>query len=102
MNPFASSRDVYKVIGVSTAHIEESDAERLASSHHSMIMPRDTGAFVKLYAEDQSEPRDLSEDFPGFSQAFYGVLHCARSAGFGMVELDADAETYDDLPTFSW
>lgn len=101
------SIDRYTVIAVSTAHIHAADAERLLemgkSDDHQMILSRDTGAFVKMYLSDSSgEERDIEQDFPGFSDAFYNVLRSAYSAGYLMVEFDSDADTYEFLEAFDW
>lgn len=91
-----STRDQYRAIGVSTAHIPQADRDLLVSVNHTRILSRDTGAFVTLC--DAEMP--LPEQFPGFSKAFYEVLELAAIAGFEMVEFDADATEYDHLPAF--
>jgi len=106
INDFVNSSDQYKVICLSTAHIRQSDAERLREMGEdievSMILSRETGGFVKLYPDLEDEPRILEADYPGFSDEFYNVLNQAKLAGFTMVEFDNAATEYEFLPAFDW
>lgn len=98
--------DQYKVIGISTCHIKQSDAERLRllgeDADVTMIMSRESGAFLKLYPDEPGEPRVLETDYPGFSMWFYHVLSQVKLAGFEMVEFDNAATQYESLPAFDW
>ena len=87
--------DQYRALGVSTAHITESDCLRLTESDHSRIAARETGAFVKLYPYP---PIPHHRTMPGFSDHFYAVLNAVQKAGYNMVEFDADADTHNCLP----
>jgi hypothetical protein len=104
INELKRSDDQYKVIGISTGHLPESDMKRLTEMGEdadvTMVLSRETGVFVKLYASEV--PRDLVLDYPGLSETFYHVLGLARDAGFGMVEFDADATAYDGLAWHEW
>ncbi|NLC21322.1 MAG: hypothetical protein GX771_05330 [Halomonadaceae bacterium] len=104
INELKRSEDQYKVIGISTGHLPECDMKRLATmggaTGSTMILPRESGVLVKLY--ESEEPRNLADDYPGLSDAFYCVLGLARDAGFGMVEFDADATAYEGLPWHEW
>jgi hypothetical protein len=100
-----TTEDQYKVIGVSTCHIMAADAARLEQIRregNNMVMPRDTGAFVKLYPDIDGETRNLEEDYPGFTDAFYNVLKLAKEAGYSMVEFDSAATEYESLSSFDW
>jgi hypothetical protein len=99
------TEDQYKIIGVSTCHIMAADASRLEyvrQEGSNMILVRDTGAFVKLYPDVDGEVRNLEEDCPGFSDAFYNVLRLAKEAGYSMIEFDSDATEYESLSSFDW
>lgn len=67
-----------------------------------MIMHRDSGAFVKLYMDEDREHRDITLDYPGFSPSFYRALQVAKEAGFQMVEFDSDAQVYELLEWHEW
>jgi len=96
------SLDQYRTIGISTAHITATDAQRLDIVDHPRLLARDTGAFIKLLPMVDDDTDTLAGQFPGFSDAFYQVLATALAAGYQMVELDADATQYDHLPVFEW
>ncbi|KXS55065.1 MAG: hypothetical protein AWU57_568 [Marinobacter sp. T13-3] len=96
LNELNGAEDQYRCLGVSTAHITQADRDHLDTIDSSRVMPRATGAFVKLYLHPNIP--GYNHNLPGFSDAFYGVLHAAQSAGFRMVEFDTDAATYESLP----
>lgn len=106
VNELMNSGDQYKVIGINTCHIRQSDADTLTMLGEDpcvpMILERDTGAFVKLYPDMKDEKRVLEVDYPGFSEAFYHVLAQAKLAGYTMVEFDNAAAEYEMLPQYEW
>lgn len=110
MNPvdqlLGTRREEYHCLAVSTAHIRESDAkelQRLADAPPDvcdMIMARESGFFVKLFADENAEQR--LNYYPGLSHEANALLELACRAGYLMVELDCDALRYPGLPEFSW
>lgn len=102
--PLAASSDQYKVLSVSVAHLERDDSDhddldtldRLADEPEcNMIMGRETGWCVKLYADEQGENK-----YAGMSDAFHAILRAAHQAGYRMVEFDVAGEEYALFPTF--
>lgn len=95
-----SGYESYKVIALSTAHISCDDSENLMdmadSSDYGMIMSRDSGFFIKLYSESESN------HYKELSDAANLILSWAFNQGARMVEFDCDAGEVEGLPVFAW
>jgi hypothetical protein len=92
------SEDQYKTIGISVNHVSEADRESLSElaidESCGMVLERDTGWFIKLYDESDSNNRhSISDDLKS-------LLESCLSAGYRMVEIDCDAKIYESLPTY--
>lgn len=94
-----AANDQYKALGVSVCHIplDEHDAlNKLAGDPDcNMIMGRDTGWFIKLYDEIES-----NLGYNGLGEEFHNILVSAVKAGYRMLEIDTDAQVHDEFPTF--
>lgn len=84
----------YRCVALSTAHLTPNDVAELSAlcGSNPMIMARDTGWFVKLYEEVESNVR------PELSDTYNAIISAAVAAGFRLVEFDADATVIDGLP----
>lgn len=91
--------DFYKVVVLSTAHLTESDKDAMELGDHEnsqMIMKRDTGFFVKLYDE-------LESNYCGFmSESLLKIIRWAHHERFSMIEFDSDARELSQFETFDW
>ncbi len=98
-HPLAASQDSYRVISISTAHLSPGDIIGLDSlandSECQMVMKRDTGYFVKLYDDIET-----NNGFIGHSDSFDNIVINAYEAGYRMIEFDCDATIYACLPAF--
>jgi hypothetical protein len=93
-----NSIDQYKTVGISVDHISEADRDSLselaADESCGMILERDTGWFIKLYEDIDSNNRYL------ISEGLKSLLESCLKAGYRMIEIDCDAQTYENLPTY--
>lgn len=91
--------DFYKVVVLSTAHLTEGDKDAMELGNHDnsqMIMKRDTGFFVKLYDEVES-------NYCGFmSESLLKIIRWAHHERFSMIEFDSDARELSQFETFDW
>lgn len=102
---------ITKNLEASTAHITPGDAsilDRYAEPHRVAVPPvvvykYDEGYFI-FVPEDAEDFKDtiLSASREGLSQNFLDLMSCARQNKCKYVQLDADGETYPDLPTHKW
>ncbi|MEL0637630.1 hypothetical protein V6259_12755 [Marinomonas sp. TI.3.20] len=92
-----NSRDSYRTLGISTAHFRHSDILALSdiALDNQMISERDTGFFIKLYSDDEPLLGDIT-----ISDDFHSVIKVIFAAGFGHIEIDCDANTYENLPLY--
>lgn len=91
--------ETYSVLAASTGHIELADngALRVAASQTGMVMARHTGYFIKLYQNDKA-----ANIRPGYSSSLQKLIEFAHDKGFGMIELDCDAETLEGFDLHDW
>ena len=82
-------QESYKTVCISTGDITERDIGMLEESDSNMVMSRDTGFFLKLYEERESN----MEEFGGVSLRLLSIIQAAHGAGYRMIEIDADAQT---------
>lgn len=101
--------ELFQTIALSTTHLSPVMMQRLteeaASGANNMVMARDTGFFIKLYAktgdrDEQFDPLggDSQERYP--CQAFHHLMSWASSQGIAVVELDVDAATLEAFEVF--
>lgn len=103
----ANTDDRYNCVCVSTAHLTPHDREAalpILAAETNMVAERDTGFFVKLYEDaDYYDPEAPGAEYNKFrilSQQALTILRDAHSAGYRMVEFDADADVYSVYPEF--
>lgn len=91
--------ETYSVLAVSTGHIELEDngALKLAASQTGMVMTRATGFFIKLYQDDKAA--NLRCDY---SPSLRQLIEHAFDNGFGMIELDCDADALEGFDLHDW
>lgn len=94
-----STRDQYKVIGVSTAHLTTSDMLELTAisfsdTGNSMVFSRDSGFIQKLFKEQEYNTN------PSMSDSYNHILKTIHEAGFLMVEFDSAAEIHSCFQEF--
>ena len=89
---------ITRALDASTVHITQEDAQNL-----------DRGDAVACYTLDEygwlvyvGEPESDLENYPGFSDAFLGLISSCREHGCEYLRLDKDGADYDDMPTFDW
>ena len=86
----ATAVETYKVMALSTAHLTEDDirilTEEANDSDEWMVMQREPGFFIKLYADES----DLNYTH-GHSQTLKQIIRYAVSHGYEMIEFDRDA-----------
>jgi hypothetical protein len=91
--------DQYRVIGVSTAHLSESDRSMLetlsTNPDCNMVMGQESGWFIKLYEEPEN-----NTGYAGMSDNFHQLLNKVHESGYRMVEFNCDADVHEALPTF--
>lgn len=85
-----SSVDTYQVICINSSHLIDSDKDLLDNLGTStgMIMKRDTGWFVKLYEDLES---NYLYDSSNELKKLFELCH---AAGYRMIEFDCDASFY--------
>lgn len=91
--------ETYRVIALSTAHIEHSDVATLSAAvdESNMVMKRDTGFFIKLYLNS------LAGNFrKDYSKSLKEVIAYAFDNNFEMIELDSDAPVIQELNQHDW
>lgn len=92
------SEDSYRTIGISNYHLSGADTvvlDDLASDPEcNMVLKRDTGWFVKLYESPDANTH------ASMSLNLNSILSACLSAGYRMIEFDADANLYQKLQTF--
>jgi len=92
-----ATEDQYKTIAVSTIHLSEQDKARLTELADdkmcNMVLERDTGWFIKLYDETESNEH-------GVSDSLNLIFTVCLEAGFRMIEFDCDAQSYECLSTY--
>lgn len=90
--------ETYKAVALSTSHLSPDDMdlfERVVSMHnYNMLTKRETGFFLKLYGELESDQREE------FSATLNRVIAMALNAGALMIEFDADATVVDGIPRY--
>jgi len=93
---------VFKVLDISTGHMEQRDAELLDKWHSSgsLLIPptyvlAEYGYLVYCRGPREAETNELS-------QAVQTILAWARSLGCDYVRFDRDGRQYDGLPIFDW
>ena len=90
----------YKTICFSTAHITYDDSVLLgemADQELGTVAIRSTGYFVKVL-----QPNYVNMEIYGHMPSLYQLVIIAINNGYECIELDRDAKTYDNLPTFNW
>ncbi len=95
INPLAINPEYNKAVCVSTAHISIQSSLALSklSKSNDMIHSREFGYIIKLF---EDLPDNLS--YQGVDDSLNTVIKMAHKAGFRLLEIDADAKIYDDLP----
>lgn len=102
---------VDRILNVSTSHItthdhnllltkNEDDACKVAACFSSY--PYDEGWFLYLYDNPSSGFHAKDMTAAGFSHAFCDIVKFAVENKCSLIRLDADAEQYEDFPTFNW
>lgn len=97
LESMGQSIDAYNCIGINTSHLStmaQSDLNGLAHTSE-MIFARDTGWFVKLYDDVESN----NEMFKDSAELQY-IAELALASEHRMIEFDGDAAYYDGLPKF--
>jgi hypothetical protein len=91
--------ETYSVLAASTGHIELADngALKVAASQTGMVMHRHTGYFIKLYRDDKA-----ANIRPDYSPSLQKLIEHAFDEGFGMIELDCDAEALEGFDLHDW
>jgi len=90
--------EIYKTLVVSAAHLEELDLYKLSGT--TMVGSRDTGAFIKLYVEEELVHEMCCDR--QVSQNCTDLLVFALRRGFRMVEVDCDGPIVIGLPVHEW
>lgn len=83
----ANNPESYRVLAISTEHLEISDKEvldNLARGDEGMVFERDTGYFVNLYEEEYNL-------HPDYSESLKSLICRALTNGYRMIEFDSDA-----------
>ena len=62
-------------------------------------MGRETGFFIKLYEDEQSEDVNL---YHGYSETIKDIIRWAYESGYRMIEFDCDANVLPQFPVFDW
>ena len=96
----------FKMLDMSTGHLEQTDCELLESEGSSgsdqlpvSAVQYEEGFYVNLANVDLA---NMDRDWAKFSHHFQRVLRLAKEAGFDFINFDRDGETYEDLPRFDW
>lgn len=100
---------IKKMAEVSTAHLEQSDAELLdrialqQMGYPGIVANYEEGFFVTVpldpayFLDDDQRIGEL-----GFSQAYRRLLRDARGQGIRALWIDRDSDLFDDYPVFDW
>jgi len=86
--------EIYKMLTLSTAHINSTTAELLDQLQSPVVYNKsEYGWFIYLnYLKDDTNiPNDLAQ-----------VIQFAKDRGIALLCLDCDAETVDGLPTYEY
>lgn len=91
--------ETYSVLAVSTGHITLADngALKVAGYQTNMVMTRSTGFFIKLHQDNREE--NIRDDY---SPSLNKLIEFAFDKGFGMIELDCDAEVLEGFDLYDW
>jgi len=96
--------ETYQVVALSTGHLSAEDIDVLTrlskDTARNMILGRDTGFIVKLYAPDPGEPDPQSNYDQDYSESLVKIVRWATSQGFQMIEFDADAPALSEFPVY--
>lgn len=93
-------REMYKMLGVSTAHIKESTSDYLNNNESPIPVYRktseteDCGWFICV-PETRTEYSDVPEDLKA-------VIDFAKSKKVDWIMFDSDAAIYQELPVYEW
>lgn len=102
-----------KILGVSTGHITQDDAERLtdyafngSEDLPTRIMDDEYGTLIHCMSEDilkdtteNSEAKDALDEL---SEEFWNIYKAASAAGYDYILFDRDECEDPDWPTFEW
>lgn len=94
------SVESYRVMAISTCHIQKEDTEaltNLAKRGDGMIMERDTGFFIKLYG-DELEGNERTD----YSEFLNQIIRYAFEHGFQMIEIDQAGPEVAGFTVFNW
>lgn len=94
-----ASIESYKVVSLSTGHMSHEDSQKLdlIARTSGMVHARDSGFFIKLYADN------LENNYiESCSKAFNEVIKFAFNNGFEMIEFDEAAPDLTGFATFDW
>lgn len=96
LNSKLLKQEQYKVVCISTGDIHESDMDVLAgiSVNSDMVANRESGFFVKIY--DDAESNDL--EYGELSGVARDIIEAARELGFTMIEISCDVLCMGDEP----
>lgn len=91
--------ETYSVLATSTGHITLADNGALKSAGFktNMVMTRNTGYFIKL--DQDNKAANIRDDY---SYSLKKLIEFAFEQGFGMIELDCDAEVLEGFDLYDW
>jgi len=95
----------FKALVLSTGHLTEADRDTLVEAMNDpgepMIMGRDTGFFVMLYDDQDSNIGAFVTDH-NLSTTFMIIIGYAHNKGYRMIQFDADGPEEILFAKFSW
>jgi hypothetical protein len=97
--------EAYSAVALCISHMTLEDRNALMEAaddpDENMVMGRDTGIFIKLYAEADGDegPFNLRH---GHSEDLKRIIRWAVASGFQLIEFDSAAPEIEGFPVFDW
>lgn len=98
----AMGAETYPVLALSTGHMTFKDSQYLdvlANTGSNMVMTRESGYFIKLYAGEDELEMNLNVHYSPFLTR---VITFAYESGFELIEFDTDAPVIEEFTVHDW